>query len=204
MERIKLFIPLIIFIVLALALYFGLGRDPSAMPSALINKAVPAFTLSSLLNKNTVNQAPINQALINQAPQNEYTTLDETVFRGEATLLNVWATWCVSCRLEHQYLMDIASLGVPIIGLNYKDERTAAQEWLVKFGDPYQEVIYDVDGTLGLDLGVFGAPETYVIDAEGVIRYKHVGVVDDRVWQQKIAPVFNQLRERPLAERGQL
>ena len=114
-------------------------------------------------------------------------------------MLNVWATWCISCRMEHRYLVDIAKLGVPIIGLNYKDERGAAQQWLGKLGDPYRDIIFDAEGSLGLDLGVFGAPETYVIDAKGVIRYKYVGVVDDRVWQQKIAPIFSTLEGNKLA-----
>ena len=182
MERFKLFIPLLIFILLAVALYFGLDRDPSAMPSALIDKSVPAFTLPSLADE----EKPVTE-----------TFLSEKLFQGEATLLNVWATWCVSCRMEHRYLMGLAKLGVPIIGLNYKDERGAAQRWLRELGDPYREVIFDAEGSLGLDLGVFGAPETYVIDGQGMIRYKYVGVVDERVWQQKIAPVFHGLQESP-------
>ncbi|MEH6543108.1 MAG: DsbE family thiol:disulfide interchange protein [Porticoccaceae bacterium] len=192
MERFKLFIPLLIFILLAVALYFGLDRDPSAMPSALIDKLVPAFTLPSLADK----EKSLNDVSPDEASPNE-ALLTERLFQGEAALLNVWATWCVSCRMEHGYLMDLAKLGVPIVGLNYKDERGAAQRWLVELGDPYREVIFDAEGSLGLDLGVFGAPETYVVDGQGMIRYKYVGVVDERVWQQKIAPVFHGLQESP-------
>lgn len=176
MERFKLFIPLMIFVVLAVALYFGLGRDPSAMPSALVDKPIPAFNLPALAGVSKSEKF-----------------LDESLFKGEPTLLNVWATWCVSCRVEHPYLMALAEQGVRIIGLNYKDQSDAARQWLVDFGDPYRGVIVDAEGKLGLDLGVFGAPETYVVDSGGLIRYKFVGVVDDRVWQQKIAPIFREL-----------
>lgn len=187
MDRLKLFIPLIIFVVLATVLYIGLDRDPNAMPSALVDKAVPPFTLAALSQASEVQQ-----------------DLDESLFMGEPALLNVWATWCVACRLEHPFLMEIAAQGVRIIGLNYKDEASKARQWLVDFGDPYELVISDPAGKLGLDLGVFGAPETYLVDAEGMIRYKHVGVVDDRVWQTEIAPVFYTLRgedAKPLPRR---
>ena len=189
MERFKLFIPLLIFIVLGTALYFGLGRDPNAMPSALVDRPVPAFVLPSLLNENQSEDKTED----NTEDKDKQTTLDESLFKGEVSLLNVWATWCVACRIEHPYLMDIAKLGVRIIGLNYKDDSTSAQQWLLKFGDPYRDIIFDPEGKLGLDLGVFGAPETYIIDSEGVIRYKYIGVVDDRIWQQKLEPIFRNL-----------
>jgi len=109
------------------------------------------------------------------------------------TLVNIWATWCVSCRVEHPYLNKLAESGVRIVGLNYKDDTVAAQQWLTDLGNPYQWNIVDKDGRLGVDLGVFGAPETYVLDKQGVIRYKHVGVVDQRVWDEKMLPVINAL-----------
>ncbi|MCB1701559.1 MAG: DsbE family thiol:disulfide interchange protein, partial [Halioglobus sp.] len=112
---------------------------------------------------------------------------------GEPALLNVWATWCVSCRVEHPYLLQIAASGVPIYGINYKDEDAAAARWLAELGDPYRANIADREGSLGLDLGVYGAPETYLVDAEGVIRYRHVGVVDERVWQTILQPMYQQL-----------
>jgi cytochrome c biogenesis protein CcmG/thiol:disulfide interchange protein DsbE len=186
--RIKLFIPLIIFVVLAGMLYWGLGRDPNAMPSALINRPVPAFQLPELgLSQDTDTTKP---ALTEQGE-----LLDESLFLGQVSLLNVWATWCVSCRVEHPYLMDIAETGVRIIGLNYKDEVGAAQQWLAKYGDPYAQTISDPSGGLGLDLGVFGAPETYLVDHLGVIHYKHIGVVDDRVWRTTLQPKSPQLRD---------
>lgn len=186
MDRIKLFIPLIIFVVLAAMLYWGLGRDPNAMPSALISRPVPAFQLPDLGQLKAADDATL--VVTGQAE-----LLDESLFLGQVSLLNVWATWCVSCRVEHPYLMDIAETGVRIIGLNYKDEVGAAQQWLVKYGDPYAQTISDPTGGLGLDLGVFGAPETYLVDHLGVIHYKHIGVVDDRVWRTTLQPKYLQL-----------
>ncbi|MBQ0721174.1 MAG: DsbE family thiol:disulfide interchange protein [Gammaproteobacteria bacterium] len=192
MERIKLFIPLIIFVVLAAMLYWGLGRDPNAMPSALISRPVPVFQLPALGGLNAGNtSAADNNATVADPGE----VLDESIFLGQVSLLNVWATWCVSCRVEHPYLLDIAETGVRIIGLNYKDEVAAAQQWLAKYGDPYEQTIVDAKGALGLDLGVFGAPETYLVDHLGVIRYKHIGVVDDRVWRTSLQPRYQLLRD---------
>jgi len=162
MQKVKLFLPLIIFLVLALFLLRGLDRDPSAMPSALIDRPVPAFSLPNLAEGGD--------------------RLSEQVLRGQPSLLNVWATWCPSCRFEHPFLVQLAEQGVRIVGLNYKDETLAARDWLARLGNPYSVTIEDAEGRLGLDLGVFGAPETYLIDADGVIRYKRVGVVDERIW----------------------
>lgn len=174
MANFKLFVPLLVFLVLAIVLYQGLGRDPTAVPSALIDRPVPAFSLPSL-----------------DDPQK---MIDQNLFRGRASLLNVWATWCPSCRVEHGFLTRIAAQGVPIVGLNYKDDSDAARQWLADHGNPYTANVVDAKGQLGFDLGVYGAPETYVIDRDGVIRYKHVGVVDDRVWEDAIAPVYRSLQ----------
>ncbi len=175
MKRLKLFAPLIIFVALGLLLFKGLSLDPNAMPSALIDKPLPEFNLPSL----------------QQAEQ----TISHKDLLGEVALLNVWATWCPSCMAEHPHLMRIAEQeGVPIIGVDYKDERQAALKWLEKWGDPYRLNIYDEKGRLGIDLGVFGAPETYLIDHRGVIRYKHIGVVDDQVWNELLKPLVMQLR----------
>ncbi len=174
MANFKLYIPLLVFAVFAVALYLGLGRDPAAMPSALIGKPVPEFALPSLVEAGK--------------------TLDSNLFKGRVTLLNVWATWCVSCRIEHPYLLELASRGVAIVGLNYKDDSVAARQWLVDGGNPYAAVIVDADGRMGVDLGVFGAPETYLVDREGVIRFKRVGVIDERVWVQELAPLYQSLQ----------
>ena len=114
-------------------------------------------------------------------------------FAGEPLLLNVWATWCISCRVEHPYLQRLADEGVTIYGVNYKDDSDDARQWLADLGDPYRASIVDAMGTLGLDLGVYGAPETYFIDSRGVIRYRHVGVIDERIWTTRLAPIYASL-----------
>lgn len=170
--RVKLFLPLVLFAVLALLLFRGLELDPRELPSALIDRPLPEFNLASLGQDRQLTRADIT---------------------GQVGLLNVWATWCVSCRVEHPYLQLLADQGVPIYGVNYKDEDADALRWLAELGDPYRANIVDREGTLGLDLGVYGAPETYLVDAAGVIRYRHVGVVDERVWQTILQPLYVEL-----------
>jgi cytochrome c biogenesis protein CcmG/thiol:disulfide interchange protein DsbE len=170
--RLKLFLPLILFVIMAAFLFRGLSLDPQALPSALIDRPVPEFNLPVLGQDRLFSKGDL---------------------LGEVALLNVWATWCVSCRVEHPYLLQIAQEGVPIYGLNYKDDDAAAARWLADLGDPYRANIADRQGTLGLDLGVYGAPETYLLDAEGVVRYRHVGVVDERVWQTILQPLYLEL-----------
>ena len=165
MPRLLLFIPLLLFIVLAAFLWKGLSIDPRELPSALLDKPFPEFKLSALVD-----------------PERVVGTED---FIGQPVLINVWATWCPSCRQEHEQLLAIAQSGeIPVIGLNYKDERGPAINWLQQLGNPYQFNIYDVDGMLGLDLGVYGAPETYLLDAQGIIRHRHVGVLTAQAWQE--------------------
>ena len=171
--RIRLFLPLIIFAALALLLFRGLALDPRELPSALIDRPLPQFTLPALGREQPLSRDDIT---------------------GRVALLNVWATWCVSCRVEHPYLQQLAAQGVPIYGVNYKDDDAAALRWLSELGDPYVANIVDRQGSLGLDLGVYGAPETYLVDAAGVIRYRHVGVVDARVWESILRPLINKLR----------
>ena len=170
--RLKLFLPLILFGVLALFLVRGLQLDPKALPSALIDQPLPEFSLTALGSGEPLDRASVT---------------------GQVALFNVWATWCVSCRVEHPYLTQLAEQGVAIYGINYKDDDAAALKWLDDLGDPYIASIADRQGTLGLDLGVYGAPETYLIDANGVVRYRHVGVVDERVWTTVLAPIYQQL-----------
>lgn len=165
MRRLILFIPLAIFFVMGIFLWRGLQLDPTELPSALIDKPMPTFQLSSLYD--------------------ESRTLTEQDLRGKPALLNVWATWCPTCKQEHAQLNKIArEEGVIIYGINYKDDRTKANDWLQRYQDPYVLNIYDDKGSLGLDLGVYGAPETYVLDRDGIIRYRHVGEVNEKVWQQ--------------------
>jgi cytochrome c biogenesis protein CcmG/thiol:disulfide interchange protein DsbE len=170
--RLKLFLPLILFALLAIVLFRGLELDPSEMPSALIDRPLPAFSLPQLGQTGLLSQADV---------------------KGQPALLNVWATWCISCRVEHPYLKQLADKGIPIFGVNYKDDDSAAQRWLDELGNPYRFNIADREGTLGLDMGVYGAPETYLLDANGVVRYRHVGVVDDKVWQTILEPRYLQL-----------
>lgn len=170
MNRLKLFIPLIVFAVLAVFLGIGLQNDPSELPSALIGKPLPEFSLPNLLDDN---QEVSNKDL-----------------HGKPYLLNVWATWCPSCRSEHPFLLELKKRGVIIVGVDYKDDNEAAKKWLNVLGDPYAFNVVDADGKFGLDLGVYGAPETYVVDSQGIVRYRHVGVVDEQVWQQILAPLM--------------
>lgn len=175
MKRFLLFLPLLVAVVIGVVLFAGIGKDPTKLESALIGKPVPELGLQELRNPDTM--------------------LDQSLFRGRVTLLNVWGTWCPACRDEHDDLMWLAEeKGVPIIGLNYKDNREDALVWLDRLGDPYREIIYDPRGTLGFDLGVYGAPETFIIDAGGVVRYRHVGVINETVWEQALQPVINELQ----------
>jgi len=172
--RLKLFLPLILFAVMALFLFRGLSLDPRELPSALIDRPLPEFSLPAL---------------------GEDRMLGRDNLIGQPALVNVWATWCVSCRVEHPYLQQLADTGVAILGVNYKDDDAAALKWLAELGNPYLLNVADREGSLGLDLGVYGAPETYVLDADGVIRYRHVGVVDERVWREVLQPLYARLSE---------
>ncbi len=173
MKRVLMLLPLAIFLGIAVFLYRGLFLDPSELPSALIGKPVPQFSLPSVED---------GQRLISQAD-----------LKGKPALVNVWATWCVACKVEHPVLNALAAQGVNIHGVNYKDDNAAAQKWLREFHDPYQLNIRDEQGSLGLDLGVYGAPETFLIDKHGVIRHKFVGVIDERVWREKLAVLYQEL-----------
>lgn len=172
MKRWMMLLPLAAFLLLAVFLYKGLFLKPDELPSAMIGKAFPAFSLQTVQGGRTLTEADL---------------------RGRPALVNVWGTWCPSCKVEHPYLNQLAEQGVVIHGINYKDDNAAAQQWLAEFHNPYQLDIDDAQGTLGLDLGVYGAPETFLIDAQGIIRYKHVGVVDASVWREQLAPRYRQL-----------
>lgn len=163
-------LPLLIFIGLAVLLWSGLGRDTEELPSALAGKPVPAMTLPSLLRQGE--------------------TVDESVFQGRWSLLNVWATWCPTCYVEHPYLIELARAGVPIVGLNSRDEDQAALDYLADLGNPYVDVAVDKNGDYGLELGVYGAPETFVINPQGEVVLRHAGDLSPRVWADKIAPVW--------------
>ncbi len=174
-DRLKRFLPLVVFAVIA-AVFLSLQQrmqsgdyDPSALPSALLDKPLPDAVLPVL--------------------DNEENTVSIASLKGEPFLLNVWATWCVSCRAEHEYLNRLAGSGITVIGLNYKDSREEANKWLQNLGNPYRQALFDEDGAYGLELGVYGAPETYIVDAGGIVRYRHVGVMNQRAWDRKILPL---------------
>jgi len=166
--------PLVLFLALAALLYKGLALNPREVPSPLIGKPAPEFTLPEL--KDTSKK------------------LSHTDFQGKVSLLNVWATWCVSCRAEHPLLMQLARQGVTIYGLDYKDSREDAQRWLQRFGDPYVANAFDADGRVGIDWGVYGTPETFVIDQQGIIRHKHIGPLTEEAIQREILPLIQQLK----------
>ena len=169
-------LPLALFVGLVVFLAIGLGRDPHEVPSPLINKPAPAFQLPQL-----------------HEPTKTFSAQE---MRGKVWLLNVWASWCVSCREEHPLLLDFARSGeVPLYGLNYKDQRKDAIAWLDELGNPYLVSAADLDGRVGIDYGVYGAPETYLIDREGVIRFKHVGPLTPDVIQGKVLPLARDLNK---------
>jgi cytochrome c biogenesis protein CcmG, thiol:disulfide interchange protein DsbE len=174
----RFLIPLALFMVLAVFLAIGLTRDPHEVPSPLVGKAAPMFSLPRL---DTDDQAP------RFGPKD---------MAGKVWLLNVWASWCVSCRQEHPVLVEFAKSNIaPLIGLDYKDQPADAQGWLAKFGNPYTLSVVDADGRVGIDYGVYGVPETYVIDKAGTIRFKQIGPVTPEVLQAKILPLIKELQQ---------
>lgn len=169
MSRLKYFIPVIIFAIIGGLLLIAKPHNPNELPSALIDRQLPAFSLPNL---HQPDQLISHQDLL-----------------GDYALLNVWATWCYNCRIEHPLFMELAASGVKIYGLNWRDpERGDALQWLQQLGDPYVLSIADADNRLGIDLGVFGAPETFLLNPEGVIIHKHVGIVSRAVWENDFLP----------------
>ena len=174
MRLLKFGIPLAVFAALVAFFAVGLTRDPREVPSPFIGKPAPAFRLQQL-----------HQEKLAFAPEE---------MKGKVWLLNVWASWCASCRVEHPLLVEMArNKVVPIVGLNYKDKREDGLQWLARYGDPYTLSVSDLDGRVGIDFGVYGAPETFVIDKQGVIRYKQVGPITAEALERKILPLLRQL-----------
>ena len=184
MQRVKLFIPLIIFAALAVVFFLVERRvqtgdySPTALPSALLDRPLPEFSLTTLKGE------PIRK--------------DQLL--GDVFLLNVWATWCPTCHYEHPFLVDLAQRGVNIVGVDYKDGKQAAIKWLEDKGDPYTLTIFGPEGTLGLDLGVTGAPETYLVDAQGVVRFRYQGALDAKVWESEFAQLYNQYQSKGVVQ----
>ena len=172
----KFLIPLLLFIILVVFLAIGLNRDPHEVPSPLINKPAPAFDIAQLEQPNK-NFSPASM-------------------KGQVWILNVWASWCVACREEHPVLVELAKSQIaPVIGLDYKDKREQALAMLATQGNPYTLSAFDANGRVGIDYGVYGVPETYIIDKAGIIRFKHIGPINPQLLNQKIYPLVSELKK---------
>ncbi len=170
----RFLIPLAIFLTLCGFLYRGLNLDPREVPSPLIDKPAPEFALPQL----------------DQPAQ----TIRRADMLGKVWMLNVWASWCEACRDEHPYLVEFAKLkALPIYGLDYKDQREPAQQWLAERGNPYDASLFDANGRVGIDFGVYGVPETFIIDKQGVIRFKQIGALTPAVLSDKVLPLLRKL-----------
>jgi len=173
--KLRLYVPLAAFAALALMLGAGLKLDPREVPSPFIGKPAPAFSLPQL-----------------HQPERQLASAD---MKGQVWMLNVWASWCVACRTEHPLLVELSRQdGITIVGLNYKDDPRSALEWLQRLGDPYATSVVDRAGRVGIDYGVYGVPETFVIDRAGVVRFKHIGPVTPEVWTTRLQPLIRSLQ----------
>lgn len=178
-KHIKFLLPLALFLTIAIFLWRGLSLQPSVVPSPLIDKPIPEFNLPTLFDAE------------------EETTHDDLI--GRVSLVNVWATWCAACIDEHELLLNLAnSEDIMIYGLNYKDDANAAKKWLEEHGNPYQQVAFDEKGKIAIDWGVYGTPETFIIDKKGVIRHKHIGPITAEIWEKQLNPIVQQLRNETL------
>lgn len=175
-KSVKFLAPLALFLALVALLFYGLGTDPRKVPSPLIGKPAPEFVLPVL---GEPQRSVSNEALL-----------------GQVSLVNVWASWCVSCRAEHAELMRLSreEKDIQIFGLNWKDEAPDALRMLRQTGDPYVVSAYDPDNQVGIHFGVYGAPETFVIDRQGIIRHKHIGPIDRRAWEETLRPLVQQIK----------
>lgn len=166
-------IPFLIFLILMFFLMRGLTLDPHKLPSTKIGQALPAFRLPRLLD--------------------ETQQVTEAFLRGKVHLVNIWASWCDACIDEQFFLMQLKSQGVLIFGINYKDRSKQAVHWLHTYGDPYLMIAEDKEGKLAIDLGVYGTPETFLVDREGRIRYRHVGILNESLWETEFLPRMKEL-----------
>jgi cytochrome c biogenesis protein CcmG/thiol:disulfide interchange protein DsbE len=175
MNKLNVILPFILFLLIILLLWRGLALNPAQVPSPFINQPTPAFELPILLN-------------------NKQKT-SKTHFLGHVTLLNVWATWCYACAEEHEMLMKISKdKNLNIIGLDYKDDTQTAKIWLKEHGNPYALIATDQSGQAAIDWGVYGTPETFIIDKKGIIRYKQIGTITEENWQQLLEPLIEKLQ----------
>jgi cytochrome c biogenesis protein CcmG/thiol:disulfide interchange protein DsbE len=170
-NRIKLFIPIIIFATLAAFLYPAIWSEPNKLPDVTIGKHIPEFQLATLDSELKEN-------------------IDHNALLGSPFIMNVWATWCAVCVVEHPFLYSLYESGIKIVGINYKDESDLARAWLEKHKNPYAVTLFDERGRLGFDLGVTGAPETFLVAADGQILYRHIGELNASVWQEHFSAAF--------------
>ena len=177
MKKLIYFVPLILFLVLIGFLKNGLSRDPRDLPSQFIDKLAPEFSVAYLLDENKV--------------------MTQADLKGEVSLLNFWASWCPTCLGEHDILMEISRQSdVVIFGVDYKDERVEGKRWVEERGDPYRAIAFDPEGQVGIDWGLTGTPETFVLDKQGIVRYKHVGAITWQDWKQTLEPIVNELQQK--------
>ena len=166
--------PLALFLLIGIAFAIGLTKDPKILPSELINQPFPSFALTELYDEDTV--------------------LNEDIVKGQVSLVNVFGSWCVACNAEHPVLMNIAQRQqATLIGIDWRDERDKGKAWLAKRGNPYSAVIFDDESLLAIKLGITGAPETFVTDKNGNIRYKHIGIITPEIWTQTLRPIVQKL-----------
>ncbi len=170
-SRKRYYIPLIIFIAFACGLLLSIYKHHDDLPTPFLNRVAPDIRLPSLFNEKTI--------------------ISNKTWQGHLALINVWATWCVACLQEHPFLQHLAKQNqIALYGLNYKDDRLTAIDWLKKHGNPYRAVAFDNKGLAAIDWGVYGTPETYLLDADGIIRYKHVGPMNEKIWKKKFMPLI--------------
>lgn len=170
-------LPFILAVLFAILLWQGLSHDPTRLPSALVGKAIPEFDLTTLEDPTKI------------------VTAEQ--IKGSIALVNVWASWCYACQLEHPFLLALSqNQRVPIYGLNYRDDRDAAQSRLKESGDPYQFSLFDGEGRAAIDWGIYGTPETFLIDQQGIIRHRHVGVLDQITWEKEFLPLIEQMEKK--------
>ncbi len=177
MGKIKALLPLGLFLILTIMLGVGLTRDPSALPSEMIDRPFPDFELSVLDNADIF--------------------FTQDILKGEITLVNIFGSWCAACVVEHPKLVELSKQGIRLVGVDWRDTRDAGQRWLERYGNPYDVVLFDDTSLLAIDLGVTGAPETFVVDQAGKIRYKHIGIVTEEVWTGTLRPIVQSLRAKP-------
>ena len=179
-KRVLLLIPGVFFVAMLGLLLFGLGRDPNMVPSALVNRPLPEFSLPGLELDQTENNLVIASEDL----------------KGGISIINFWATWCPPCHVEHPYLVEISQQeqDVTFIGVDYKDDLEEARLFLEEKGSPFEKIIVDLDGSLGIDFGVAGAPETFIVDSFGMIRYRHVGVINHQIWEETFEPVISRIK----------